>query len=181
MYLKRTKFLIADPHQHMRGILRHILQTLGGWDIVLETDEHAVIDAIRLNEPDVAFLDHTPGVMNGIGIVRQLRDPAHSPMPYLPVIVCSAHANLRRVVDARNAGANEFLAKPFSPKAVSQRLHEVLERPRPFVELDHYFGPCRRRHFADEYVGRMRRADDTMRRRQQDPLERRLSEYLRLM
>jgi hypothetical protein len=59
---------------------------------------------------------------------------------------------------ARDAGINEFLAKPVSVKAIMSRLLAVIEHPRPFVRTKVYFGPCRRRRGAAQYQGPERRS-----------------------
>jgi len=61
------------------------------------------------------------------------------------------------VRQARDAGTNEFLAKPVSANAILTRLLAVIEHPRPFVRTKVYFGPCRRRRTRDEYEGPERR------------------------
>jgi len=53
---------------------------------------------------------------------------------------------------ARDAGVNEFIAKPVSVKTVMSRLVAVIEHPRPYVRTQDYFGPCRRRG-VQEYRG----------------------------
>jgi two-component system chemotaxis response regulator CheY len=60
------------------------------------------------------------------------------------------------VLAARDAGANEFMAKPFSVKGVAKRLEEVIRRPRPFIRSSVYFGPDRRRKI-EEFTGEERR------------------------
>ena len=57
----------------------------------------------------------------------------------------TGHADVQRVVDARDAGVNEFMAKPVSAQALYTRMASMVERPRPFVKTETYFGPDRRR------------------------------------
>jgi DNA-binding response OmpR family regulator len=61
------------------------------------------------------------------------------------------------VLQARDAGVNEFIAKPVSVKTLMQRLVAVIESPRPYVRTEAYFGPCRRRRGAEEHRGPERR------------------------
>jgi DNA-binding response OmpR family regulator len=63
------------------------------------------------------------------------------------------------VQQARDAGINEFLAKPVSVKAMLARLTAVIEYPRPFVRTANYFGPCRRRRNSEDYAGPERRSE----------------------
>ncbi len=50
-----------------------------------------------------------------------------------------------KVIEARNAGVTEYVAKPITAKGLFLRIREVIERPRPFVDVGGYFGPDRRR------------------------------------
>ena len=52
-------------------------------------------------------------------------------------------------VKARDAGVNEFLVKPISANTLFERIEALIERPRPFVRLEGFFGPDRRRKSSD--------------------------------
>jgi DNA-binding response OmpR family regulator len=69
----------------------------------------------------------------------------------------TGYTRVDHVRQARDAGVNEFLAKPVSVKAILSRLISVIEHPRPFVRTKSYFGPCRRRRGDNEYRGPERR------------------------
>ena len=66
---------------------------------------------------------------------------------------------MHRVIEARDAGVTEFLAKPISPKSLYTRVHSIVTRPREFVRTKSYFGPDRRRHDLD-FTGENRRQED---------------------
>ena len=72
----------------------------------------------------------------------------------------TGHSTLARVHEARNAGVNEFLAKPLTARGVIERIHQVIENARPYVKTDDYFGPDRRRRADPEYKGALRRSTD---------------------
>jgi DNA-binding response OmpR family regulator len=57
----------------------------------------------------------------------------------------SGHTELQRICEARDAGVNEFLAKPISARALYSRMMSLIANPRPFVRTATYFGPDRRR------------------------------------
>jgi DNA-binding response OmpR family regulator len=88
-----------------------------------------------------------------------VRNAADSPNPYLPIIMVTARTERARILEARDAGATEFLAKPIVPAGLISRIVEIVERPRPFVRTKTYFGPCRRRRKLDEWSGVERRGD----------------------
>ena len=64
-----------------------------------------------------------------------------------------------RVFHARDAGVTEFMAKPISPKSLYARISAVIDRPRPFVRAEDYFGPDRRRRVI-EFQGADRRSNE---------------------
>jgi DNA-binding response OmpR family regulator len=71
----------------------------------------------------------------------------------------TGHTSLDHVRQARDAGVNEFIAKPVSVKTMMSRLVAVIEHPRPYVRTTGYFGPCRRRSSVAEYQGSERRIE----------------------
>jgi DNA-binding NtrC family response regulator len=77
-----------------------------------------------------------------------------------PVIMITGHSTLQRVQAARNAGVNEFLAKPLTARGVVERISQVINHPRQYVRAPNYFGPDRRRRADPNYHGPWRREDD---------------------
>jgi two-component system, chemotaxis family, chemotaxis protein CheY len=84
-------------------------------------------------------------VLNGIEVLRIVRSPGVFPRPNLPVIMLTARAQRAHVNEALRAGANEFLLKPTSPKALCNRLISIVFKPRPMVTLGTYYVPQPRR------------------------------------
>ncbi len=68
----------------------------------------------------------------------------------------TAYSEIQRVVEARDAGITEFVAKPLSAKTLMARITAIIEHPRPFIRSTRYFGPNRRRRTSD-YTGPERR------------------------
>jgi|GEM_PF-4696781 two-component system, chemotaxis family, chemotaxis protein CheY len=77
----------------------------------------------------------------------------------IPIIIFSAYSEVDRVVAARDAGANDFLAKPLSPRIVLEHITMVLRNPGEFIELEAYTGPDRRRDRPGGFDGDDRRGD----------------------
>jgi len=156
----RLRVLVVDDNQHMRKLVVTILQAFGCTQTVEAVDgEHAWSLLADVN-PDVILLDWQMTGMTGLEFIKMLRTDPKSPNPFVPVIMLTGHTHLDQVRLARDAGANEFLAKPVSVKAIMSRLMAVIEHPRPFVRADTYFGPCRRRRASEEYRGPERRNVD---------------------
>jgi DNA-binding response OmpR family regulator len=72
----------------------------------------------------------------------------------------TAYSERRRVIDAVNAGVDEFLVKPIRAVDVANRMNAVIERRRSFIEVPGYFGPDRRRRSDPRFKGPWRRAAD---------------------
>jgi two-component system chemotaxis response regulator CheY len=72
----------------------------------------------------------------------------------------TGHLTVRRIAEARDAGVNEFVAKPITARSVLDRLQLIIDHPRPFVRTDDFFGPDRRRRNDPAYDGPLRRKAD---------------------
>jgi DNA-binding response OmpR family regulator len=128
----------------MRRIVRSILREL---NIRMVTEAATPEDALALlaSKPfDLAFIEWAPD-FDGNATVRQLRRDAKAASRCIPVIVTSAYTEVQHVVTSRDAGADQFLAKPFTAKLIFEHLKAVIENQQPFVRSKSYFGPDRRR------------------------------------
>ena len=153
----RLKILVVDDNAHMRKLVSTILQAFGVSQIFeADSGERAWV-VLREANPDICVLDWMMEGMSGLDLVHKIRTDPASPNPFVPVIMLTGYTQMDQVRQARDAGINEFIAKPVSVRTMMQRLTSVIESPRPYVRTKAYFGPCRRRRGADEYRGPERR------------------------
>jgi len=129
----------------------------GGHEHNQRTDAIDVAAVMRDLNPDVILLDWMMDGMTGLDFVKMVRTSSASANPFVPIIMLTGYTQVDHVRAARDAGVNEFLAKPVSVKAVMTRLTAVIEHPRSYVRTKVYFGPCRRRRGHEEYRGPERR------------------------
>jgi two-component system, chemotaxis family, chemotaxis protein CheY len=153
----KLRVLVVDDNQHMRKLIVAILQAFGAREIFESLDGEHAWKNLREANPDVIILDWQMTGMTGLEFTRLVRNSPRSFNVFVPIIMLTGHTHLDHVRLARDAGVNEFLAKPVSVKAVLSRLLSVIEHPRPFVRTQTYFGPCRRRRALVEYRGPERR------------------------
>ena len=92
-------------------------------------------------------------ILTGIELTKLIRTSENSVNPFVPVILMSAYADRHTVMQARDAGVNEFLVKPLSARALHQRIVSVVLNPRSFIKTGQYFGPDRRRIGSADYEG----------------------------
>ena len=143
--LSHMRALLLDDSPHMLSILRTILQGFGVTDVAEARDAATAFEMVRDHRPDFAVIDLQLDDLSGLEFTQLIRTAPDSPDRMLPIIMVTAHSERRRIIDAINAGVNEFLVKPVSPKALFSRIRAVIERPRPFIKAPGYFGPDRRR------------------------------------
>jgi two-component system, chemotaxis family, chemotaxis protein CheY len=161
MALESVSALILDDNAHMRGLLRVILTSFGLRRIEDAADTPQAIRILDGGDIDIAFVDFKlGGGKDGLEFCRRIRMHPESPNTYLPIVMVTAYSERRRVIDAINAGVDEFLVKPVRAVDVANRVNAIIERRRPFVQSGTYFGPDRRRRDDPRHTGPWRRADD---------------------
>jgi CheY-like chemotaxis protein len=154
------KALIVEDNTHMRSLLRALLNSAGIKDVSEAIHGQAAMEALRERKIDLVLTDLAMATMDGLELTRHVRNNENSPNPFVPIIMITGHTEKYRVEAARDAGVTEFLAKPITAHDLFARITEILERPRAFVRCDSYFGPDRRRHETENYMGPWRRAEE---------------------
>lgn len=152
------KILVVDDNAAMRGIVRAVLAAFGCINVKEAPDAKSAFHTLSAERIDLMIVDWKMKPIDGLALVKRLRDEEKSPNPYLPVIMLSAYSEAAKVREARDAGVTEFLAKPFNAGALYARLAAIVNKPRPFVRTKAFFGPDRRRMTA-EHDGPERREE----------------------
>lgn len=159
--VEHLRVLVADPNSQLREIIRDILlRGIGVQEVIECRDGDEALTILRDLGADVVLADTVMERLGGIELTKRIRDGAEGIDPFLPVIVMSNRAEISEIIAARDAGTTEYLAKPLSAKILDLRLHAVVERPRPFVRSDDFFGPDRRRHDEQGFQGKDRRNEE---------------------
>ena len=115
--------LVCDDAIFMRTMISDILSQ-AGYDVIgeAETGMQAVERFKELN-PDIVTMDIVMPDMGGIDAVREIMKIA----PHAKVLMCSAMGQQALVVEAIQAGAKDFVVKPFQPSRVLEAVQRVLE------------------------------------------------------
>lgn len=157
MDFRSVSVLVIDDNSNMRKILGTMLKSFGIRDIREAQDGLHALRVLNGREVDVIFTDLMMQPVDGLAFIRWIRTSSASPCPFVPIVMITGHATQRSLTEARMAGVTEFLAKPLTARGVMHRLNELINNPRPFVRVNDYFGPCRRRRIDHEFVGEERR------------------------
>ena len=153
------QILIVEDNEHMRAILLAMLRSLGVQHVREASEGGEALDILSGWPADLAIVDFRMTPMDGLAFARKVRGQG-SPNRNLPIMMLTGHSEASRVAEARDAGVNEFLAKPVSPRMLVQRLSSVITREPSFIEAPGYYGPDRRRRADPYYNGAMRRESD---------------------
>jgi CheY-like chemotaxis protein len=143
--IEALKVLIVDDDHYMRKVVRTMLTAIGVKTIFDANDGVSGLEAIRQHNPDLVIVDWEMPMIDGAQFVRMVRSPGEFPAPDVPIIMLSGHGDRWRVVEAARIGAHEYLLKPVSTKALLDRIIAILGKPRPFVQMNGYYGPAPRR------------------------------------
>lgn len=149
--------LVVDDNRHMRHLIKGILGALGIRKVAEAEDGKTAMEELQNFDADIVVCDWNMEPMDGLEFTRNLRNSDDSPNIYIPVIMLTGHTDISRVTIARDAGVNEYLAKPVSAKKLYQRIHSIIDAPRDFIRATNYFGPDRRRRRDPNYTGGERR------------------------
>ena len=114
--------LIVDDSRVIRKVSRHILETLGFQVEEAENGQEG-LDKCAESMPDVVLLDWNMPVMTGIEFITQLRQREVGDKP--KVVFCTTENDVAHIREAINAGADEYVMKPFDHETLQIKLQLV--------------------------------------------------------
>lgn len=114
--------LVVEDEPDIRGILRTLLRTAGYRVIEAETAARAVVEA-RSHKPDLLLVDLGLPDADGLKVIRAVRE--WSPVP---IVVLSARTMEAQKIEALDAGADDYVTKPFSAPELLARVRAALRR-----------------------------------------------------
>jgi PAS domain S-box-containing protein len=121
-----ARVLLADDNRDMRDYVAGLLSP--NYRVEAVGDGEALIDAARRERPDVIVSDVMMPRLDGFGLIQELR--RDDTLRDLPVILLSARAGEEARIEGLDAGADDYLVKPFSARELLARVGALLERTR---------------------------------------------------
>lgn len=138
------KVLLVDDEPYMRKVVRALLYGIGISAVAEAGDGSAALQQLEQQPADLVILDWDMPFVSGLEFMRIVRNPDAFSLHTIPVLMLTGHGSKQRVLQAINAGVNEFLLKPVSTKQLADRINSIIKRPRKFVRDANYYGPERR-------------------------------------
>ena len=124
------KILVVEDEPRVVRLVSEVLETVG-YQVIAATSGGPAIDMVALEQPDLVLLDILlPHDLDGYEVCRRIRE--FSPVP---VIMLTAKAQETDMLSGFDAGADDYLTKPFSAKELLARVRAVLRRVRRPEEL----------------------------------------------
>jgi two-component system, OmpR family, KDP operon response regulator KdpE len=117
-----TSILICDDEMQIRRALRVVLRD-AGFEVIETADTEEALDAASVKHPDAAIVDLILPDGDGVDVTRGIREWSE-----MPILVLSALGEEEQKVRALEAGADDYVTKPFGPKELVARLNAVLRR-----------------------------------------------------
>jgi two-component system alkaline phosphatase synthesis response regulator PhoP len=118
------RVLVCDDEPYILQVVGHVVREEGYVVFTAENGEEALRIA-RTELPDLMILDISMPKKDGNAVCRELKsDPATRG---IHIIVLTAKGQERDMVETLECGADEYMTKPFSPRGLRKRLHELLD------------------------------------------------------
>jgi CheY-like chemotaxis protein len=158
------RVLLVDDHTHIRAIFTSILNGLGMFRLSTADRSDRALSTLEAEPIDLVITDFNMPGLSGMGLAQRIRQEVRSKNPRfnpsIPIIMITSFGTKKCLMAARDAGVDEFLAKPFTTLAVAERIDSAINMQRSFIVSDNYIGPCRRRKVDPILSGLKRREAD---------------------
>jgi two-component system response regulator MprA len=127
----KPRVLVVDDDKAVRESLRRSLE-FNGYDVVLAGDGAEALAAIAATSPDVVVMDVMMPRLDGLEATRALRTAGND----LPIMVLTARDAVGDRVEGLDAGADDYLTKPFALQELLARIRALLRRVAPREDAD---------------------------------------------
>jgi two-component system KDP operon response regulator KdpE len=134
---RNSEILLVDDEAQLRRLLRSSLEE-AGYSVREAENGRVALGEIALQAPDLVILDLGLPDTHGTNVLRAMR-----PLCSVPVLILSVLGHEQKKIEALDAGADDYLTKPFTSGELLARLRALLRRvePAPMVEEIFRFGP----------------------------------------
>jgi DNA-binding response OmpR family regulator len=121
-----TRVLVVEDEQDIAGLIKHTLARNGDTEVEIVSSGDAALKAVTERTPDLIILDLNLPILSGMEVCRILR--ARPNMTQVPIIMLTARATEADRITGLDAGADDYITKPFSIREFAARVRAVLRR-----------------------------------------------------
>jgi len=121
---KNMPILIVDDYKTMLRIVRNLLKQIGFENVDEATDGSAALEKLRDKDYELIISDWNMEPMTGLQLLKEVRSDER--MKATPFIMITAESKPENVVEAKKAGVNNYIVKPFNAETLRAKLANVL-------------------------------------------------------
>jgi DNA-binding response OmpR family regulator len=129
-----VKILVADDDRELRDILAFALRR-AGYLVVEATDGKRALDLFREENPNLVLLDLNMPLLDGFEVCRRIRAEST-----VPIVMLTVRGQEEDIVRGLDSGADDYMAKPFSPRTLLARVRAQLRRSGMETRQEHSVG-----------------------------------------
>lgn len=138
-YALGHRVLVVDDDRNLRKIISTNLE-LAGYEVTTASDGREALTKIEADVPDLLLLDLMMPHMDGYEVARHVRSHANPTIANVPIIILTAKGETEDKLRGFEAGADDYITKPFGPRELLARVRAKIRR----VEVDSSLSPLTR-------------------------------------
>lgn len=142
------RVLIVDDERLIRWSMKECLET-AGYEAEAAESGKAALEALNQSPFDIVLLDYKLPDVNGLELLEKIKT-SHVD---IPVVMITAHSSLEHAVAATQAGAADYVAKPFQNDEIIHRVKKVLENKRLKKVVDRHLEENSKRYSFENIIG----------------------------
>lgn len=119
-----ARILIAEDERDIRDLVTFLLQ-FAGHEVIATSNGEEAYERAKVEVPDLIMMDVRMPKMNGYEACKKIKQEAH--LQHIPVVFLSAKGQESEVAAGLEAGAQEYLLKPFSPDQLTEKVNAILK------------------------------------------------------
>ena len=120
------KILVVDDMSTMRRIVKNILKQLGFSNMEEAENGQEALQKLRADTFGFVVSDWNMPVMPGIAMLRAIR--ADEKLKHIPVLMVTAEAQKENLIEAIQAGVNNYVVKPFTAETMQEKINKIFNK-----------------------------------------------------
>ena len=139
--LAEATLLVVDDSEMMRSLLCTALESFQVKEVHVTDRPDKALEILEEKQIDAVIVDWQMSPTTGVELTRSIRWDLEDPLRRIPIIMCTGHTEVSKVIEARDSGINEFVRKPVEPDILYDKVMAALQDTRPFLVANNYVGP----------------------------------------